>query len=111
MTNEEIIEITDTLKANDKTMKDNGISDNLWGKAVECIMFLQSENAALRERLEKSVELPIIAYNKSADRYQIISGKNSHFFASKFYMGKDSKQIKSRFAELKGEKGKKEKDS
>ena len=59
MINEEIIEITDTLKANDKTMKDNGISDNLWGKAVECIMFLQSENAALRERLENAVELPV----------------------------------------------------
>ena len=58
MTNEEIIEITDTLNANDKTMKDNGISDNLWGKAVECIMFLQSENAALRERLDKSIILP-----------------------------------------------------
>lgn len=58
MTDEEIIEITDTLKANDKTMKDNGISDNLWGKAVECIMFLQSENATLHERLEKAVELP-----------------------------------------------------
>ena len=57
MTNEEIVEITDTLKANDKTMKDNGISDNLWGKAVECIMFLQSENAALRERLGRAVEV------------------------------------------------------
>ena len=40
MTDEEIIEVVSALKANDKTMKDNGISDNLWGKAVECIMFL-----------------------------------------------------------------------
>ena len=47
MTNEGIIEVVSALKANDKTMKDNGISDNLWGKAVECIMFLQSENATL----------------------------------------------------------------
>lgn len=53
MSDEEIIEVVSVLKANDKTMKDNGISDNLWGKAVECIMFLQSENAALYERLEK----------------------------------------------------------
>lgn len=58
MSDEEIIEVVSALKANDKTMKDSGISDNLWGKAVECIMFLQSENAALRERLEKAVELP-----------------------------------------------------
>lgn len=58
MTDEEIIEVVSALKANDKTMKDNGISDNLWEKAVECITFLQSENAALRERLGKAVELP-----------------------------------------------------
>ena len=57
MTDEEIIEVVSVLKVNDKTMKDNGISDNLWGKAVECIMFLQSENATLRERLEKAVEV------------------------------------------------------
>ena len=58
MSGEEIIEVVSALKANDKTMKDSGISDNLWGKAVECIMFLQAENAALRERLKKAVELP-----------------------------------------------------
>lgn len=46
MSHEEIIEVVSVLKTNDKTMKDSGISDNLWGKAVECIMFLQSENAA-----------------------------------------------------------------
>ena len=57
MTDEEIIEVISALKANDKTMKDSGISDNLWGKAVECIMFLQSENTALRERLSRAVEL------------------------------------------------------
>ena len=79
MTNEEIIEITDTLNANNKTMKDSGISDNLWGKAVECIMFLQSENAALRERLEKAVELP------SGDRVWFITedeeGKESYIIS------------------------------
>lgn len=47
MIDEEIIEVVSALKANDKTMKDNGISDNLWGKAVECIKFLQFENAEL----------------------------------------------------------------
>lgn len=56
MSDEEIIEVVSALKANDKTMKDNGISDNLWGKAVECIMFLQSENASLCERLSRAVE-------------------------------------------------------
>ena len=59
MSDEEVIEVVSVLKANDKTMKDNGISDNLWAKAVECIMFLQYENAALRERLSKAVELKV----------------------------------------------------
>ena len=58
MSDKEIIEVVSVLKANDKTMKDSGISDNMWGKAAECIMFLQSENAAMRERLEKAVEFP-----------------------------------------------------
>ena len=52
MSDEEIIEVVSALKANDKTMKDSGISDNLWGKAVECIMFLQSENAQLTTKSE-----------------------------------------------------------
>lgn len=59
MSDEEIIEVVSALKANDKTMKEHGISDNLWGKAVECIMFLQSENAVLCERLENAMELPL----------------------------------------------------
>lgn len=73
MTNEEIIEITDTLNANSKTMKDRGISDNLWGKAVECIEFLQSENATLRERLERAVELPC----KVGDKVYCIHGMSN----------------------------------
>lgn len=51
MSDEEVIEVVSVLKANDKTMKNNGISNNLWGKAVECITFLQSENATLREMI------------------------------------------------------------
>ena len=59
MREEEIIEVVSALKANDKTMKDGGISDNLWGKAVECILFLQSENASMCGRLDKAVELKV----------------------------------------------------
>lgn len=73
MRDEEIIEVVSVLKANDKTMKDSGVSDNLWGKAVECIMFLQSENAALRERLEKTVELPC----KVGDKVYCIHGMSN----------------------------------
>lgn len=79
MSDEELIEVVSVLKVNDKTMKDNGISDNLWGKAVECIMFLQSENAALCERLKKAVELP------SGDRVWFITedeeGKESYIIS------------------------------
>lgn len=56
MTDEEIIEVVSVLKANDKTMKDSGISDNLWGKAVECITFLQFENAELKSSLTHANE-------------------------------------------------------
>lgn len=56
MTDEEIIEVVSALKANDKTMKDSGISDNLWGKAVECITFLQFENAELKSSLTHANE-------------------------------------------------------
>lgn len=56
MTDEEIIEVVSALKANDKTMKDSGISDNLWGKAVKCITFLQFENAELKSSLTHANE-------------------------------------------------------
>ena len=74
MTDEEIIEVVSALKVNDKTMKDNGISDNLWGKAVECITFLQFENAALHERLNKAVELPcakVVKTKEWIDRVEV----------------------------------------
>lgn len=73
MTDEEIIEVVSALKANDKTMKDNGISDNLWEKAVECITFLQFENAALRERLSRAVEFPC----KVGDKVYCIHGMSN----------------------------------
>ena len=109
MTNEEIIEITDTLNANDKTMKDNGISDNLWGKAVECIMFLQSENAALRERLDRAIELPF--FQKDGEAIVLIY-KNKDgvvltetYFEDEYYDGKRGNEAaEARLAELKGEK-------
>lgn len=107
MTNEEIIEVVGALKANDKTMKDNGISDNLWGKAVECIMFLQSENAALRERLDRAIELPflqkdgevIVLIYKNKDGVVL----TETYFEDVYYDGKRGNvAAESRFAELKG---------
>ena len=101
MSDKEIIEVISVLKANDKMIKDSGIGDNLWGKAVEYIMFLQSENAALRERLEKAVELPRIVHpnkNEWFIQYQLKSGIID-------YSIRYSKEAaEARLAELKGEK-------
>ena len=130
MRDEEIIEVVGVLKANDKTMKDSGISDNLWGKAVECIMFLQSENAALRERLDKSIILPckvgdiiyIITFgyngkhvtpNNFADCWSYgmeeveVTEGNLFIMCSHFRDGSaffDRASAEARLAELKGEK-------
>lgn len=115
MTNEEIIEITDTLKANDKTMKDNGISYNLWGKAVECIEFLQSENAALHERLSRAVELPsgdrvwFITEDEEGKESYIISKPTDRLTVDELYeIGKKyfttREAAESRLVERKGEK-------
>ena len=80
MRDEKIIEVVSALKANDKTMKDNGISDNLWGKAVEYIEFLQYENATLRERLDKAVEIPDYVFG-------CINGKVERIFTDYLTMG------------------------
>lgn len=103
MTDKEIIEVVSALKANDKTMKDNGISDNLPGKAVECITFLQSENATLRERLSHSLELPYMEQTVSqygtedTILYYMENGKlQQECFNNKF-----PEQLQARLAELK----------
>lgn len=109
MIDEEVIEVVSALKANDKTMKDNGISDNLWGKAVECIEFLQSENAALRERLENAVELPffqkdgevIVLIYKNKDGVVLVE----KYIEDEYYDGKRGNDAaEARLAELKREK-------
>lgn len=52
MNKQEIIDLIDSLQANDVTMKAHGNSDNLWGRALQLIKELQSENDTLREKLE-----------------------------------------------------------
>lgn len=157
MIDEEIIEVVNALKAYDKTMKDNGISDNLYEKAVECIKFLQfenaeltiknkvlvhdienliwrekatmefarleSENAAMREKLEKMIELPCkigdkfyvvndcppeikehecCAFTFAEDgQVLIIDGLDCHYSLKIVYLSKED--AKARLEELKGE--------
>lgn len=54
MTNEEVAKLISTIEL--KSMFYG--ADEMWGKALQLIGELQAENADLRERLEKSVELP-----------------------------------------------------
>lgn len=105
MTNEEIIEITDTLNANNKTMKEHRIGDNLWGKAVECIEFLQSENATLHERFEKTIELPF--FQKDGEVIVLIYKNNDGvvltetYFEDVYYDGKrGNAAAEARFEEI-----------
>ena len=106
MSNEEIIEVVSTLKANDKTMKDSGISDNLWGKAVECVTFLQSENAALHARLDKAVEIPDYVFGCINGRVERIFteyltvGELKNLEANGYSLTKEAAEA--RLAELKG---------
>lgn len=77
---------------------------------------LESENAALRERLEKAVELPCIepmttwdwdnetgiGESHFGDRYQLLyRDKDGEFIA---YVGLDKEEAEARLAELKGGK-------
>lgn len=47
MTDLEITEIIEQLRANNKTMSDNGLQDNLWGKSLECIEGLLEDKSSL----------------------------------------------------------------
>ena len=106
MTDEEIIEVVSALKANDKTMKDSGISDNLWGKAVECITFLQFENAVLCERLSHSLELPYMEQTVSqyGTEDTVLYYMENDKLQQECFNNKFPEQLQARLAELKGEK-------
>ena len=60
MTDEEVAKLISTIEL--KAMYYG--ADEMWGKALQLIEELQAENAALRERLEKAVELPCIEIKK-----------------------------------------------
>lgn len=88
-----------------------------WEQCNECIIdTLQTENATLRERLEKAVELPCIepmttwdwdnetgiGESHFGDRYQLLyRDKDGEFIA---YVGLDKEEAEARLAELKGGK-------
>lgn len=60
MNNEEISKIITNIKL--KTLFSGG--DELWEQALSVIKHFQAENAELRARMEKAIELPQKIYNK-----------------------------------------------
>lgn len=56
ITDEEVAKLVSTIEM--KTV--SGVADETRGKVLQLIEKLQTENAALRERLEKAVELPFV---------------------------------------------------
>lgn len=55
MAEQEIVRLLSTIKMKVKST----VADETWGKALQLIEQLQSENTALKERLKKAVELPV----------------------------------------------------
>lgn len=102
MTNEEISKIIANIKL--KTSFDGG--DELWGQTLFLIEELQVENAALRERLEKAVELPRIErlFNGKVGSYKVVYQDKNNRITSEYYSEEKREVAEARLAELKGEK-------
>ncbi len=72
----------------------------------EHIKELESENAALRERLEKAVELPRIEriFNGKVGSYKVVYQDKNNRITSEHYSEEKREAAKARLAELKGDK-------
>lgn len=66
---------------------------------------LKEENAALRERLEKAVELPRIErlFNGKVGSYKVVYQDKNHRITSEYYSEEKREAAEARLAELKGE--------
>ena len=67
MTEQEIVKLLSSIEM--KVL--SGVGDELWGKVLWLVEELQAENASLRARLEKAVELPC----KIGDEVYEVHGK------------------------------------
>ena len=67
---------------------------------------LKAENAALRERLEKAVELPRIErlFNGKVGSYKVVYQDKNNRITSEYYSEEKREAAEARLAELKGEK-------
>lgn len=66
---------------------------------------LKSENAALRERLEKALELPRIErlFNGKVGSYKVVYQDKNNRITSEYYSEEKREAAEARLAELKGE--------
>lgn len=67
---------------------------------------LQAENAALRERLDKALELPRIErlFNGKVGSYKVVYQDKNNRITSEYYSEEKREAAEARLAELKGEK-------
>lgn len=67
---------------------------------------LKAENAALRERLEKALELPRIErlFNGKVGSYKVVYQDKNNRITSEYYSEEKREAAEARLAELKGEK-------
>lgn len=105
MTDEEVAKLISTIEL--KSMFYG--ADEMWGKALQLIWELQAENAALREKLNRAIELPF--FQKDGEVIVLIYKNNDGivltetYFEDEYYDGKRGNDAaKARFAELKEEK-------
>ena len=72
---------------------------------AEEIKRLESENAALRERLEKALELPRIErlFNGKVGSYKVVYQDKNNRITSEYYSEEKREAAEARLAELKGE--------
>lgn len=71
---------------------------------AEEIRRLKSENAALRERLEKALELPRIErlFNGKVGSYKVVYQDKNNRITSEYYSEEKREAAEARLAELKG---------
>lgn len=67
---------------------------------------LQAENAALREKIEKALELPRIErlFNGKVGSYKVVYQDKNNRITSEYYSDEKREAAEARLAELKGEK-------
>ena len=102
MTEQEIERCLERLS----TCKTTDVMNFDYAGTLAYIKRLQEENAALRERLEKALELPRIErlFNGKVGSYKVVYQDKNNRITSEHYSEEKREAAEARLAELKGEK-------